>query len=122
MGLDPMNEGSNPSSPTMASLIEKIKSGEIKTGDLVKNKKAYFESYRNGNLTYITDDGFQFPIPISDTGNGLFLDEHNALDLMRWIRKQMELIRTADNTTEFTGDNSLDGINHVVRHSVLPEE
>ncbi len=123
MGLDPMNVGSKPASPTMENLVEKIKSGEIKTGDLVKNKKAYFESYRSGNLNYVTDDGFQFQIPIEDTGNGSFMKEHNALDLMRWIRKQMELIKKADNVNaEFTGNNSLDGVNHVQRHSILPEQ
>ena len=73
--------------------MEKIKSGEISIGDLVKNKMATFQYYRQGNLMYVTTDGFEFPVPLTDTGDSTFYDEHSALELMRWIRKQVELIK-----------------------------
>ena len=35
--------------------------------ELVKGKKVRFSYYRNGELWYRTDDGFEFPVPIADT-------------------------------------------------------
>ena len=40
--------------------------------ELVKGKKVRFKFYRDGELWYETDDGFEFPVPISDTGTGIF--------------------------------------------------
>lgn len=76
-------------------MFAKIKSGEITVGDLVKNKKAIFQFYRQGSLIYQTEDGFEFPIPISDCGEAAFNNEHKAMELMRWIRKQMEVIKAS---------------------------
>lgn len=75
------------------SIIEKIKNKEVTVGDLVKGKIAVFEYYRAGNLYYITDDAFQFPVPISDTGEGEFRKGHKAIELMRWIKKQFDIIQ-----------------------------
>ncbi|MFY0656201.1 MAG: hypothetical protein JXR12_05525 [Neptunomonas phycophila] len=49
--------------------------------------------YRKGELYYSTDCGFEFPVPVSDTGDGIFLAEDKALTYMRWIRKQLENIK-----------------------------
>lgn len=57
--------------------------------DLVKGKKVRFLYYRDGELWYGTDDGFDFPVPISDTGTGIFKAEDSAIQYMRWIRKQL---------------------------------
>lgn len=57
--------------------------------DLVKGKKVRFRFYRDGELWYETDDGFEFPVPISDTGTGIFKAEDGAIQFMRWIRKQL---------------------------------
>jgi len=57
--------------------------------DLVKGKKVRFRFYRDGELWYATDDGFEFPVPISDTGTGIFKAEDGAIQFMRWIRKQL---------------------------------
>tara|TARA_Y100000588_G_scaffold230664_1_gene244416 strand:- start:12068 stop:12283 length:216 start_codon:yes stop_codon:yes gene_type:complete len=59
--------------------------------DMVKNnKKVTFSRYRKGNLYYKTECGFEFPVPISDTGDGEFLSEDKALTYMRWIRKHIK--------------------------------
>ena len=58
--------------------------------EIVKGKTAKFKFYRDGELWYETDDGFDFPIPISDTGTGIFKAEEKAIQFMRWIRKQLE--------------------------------
>jgi len=36
--------------------------------ETVKNKKVRFKLYRDGELWYETEDGFEFPVPITDTG------------------------------------------------------
>jgi hypothetical protein len=59
--------------------------------DLVKGKKVRFRFYRDGELWYETDDGFEFPVPISDTGTGIFRAEDSAIQYMRWIRKHLAM-------------------------------
>lgn len=59
-------------------------------------RDAEFIYYRQGELWYtITEDGetlFEFPVPISDTGTGVFHSYVRAATLMRWIRKHLENI------------------------------
>ena len=57
--------------------------------DLVKGKKVHFRYYRDGELWYATDDEFEFPVPIADTGTGIFKAEDGAIQFMRWIRKHL---------------------------------
>lgn len=62
--------------------------------DMVKdNKRVKFCYYKHGELFYKTECGFMFPVPISDTGDGTFLDEDKAMLFMRYIRKQIEAIK-----------------------------
>ena len=56
--------------------------------ELVKDKRARFKFYKDGELWYETEDGFDFPIPIADTGTGVFKAEDTAIRYMRWIRKK----------------------------------
>lgn len=63
--------------------------------DLVKNKKVHFDFYRENELWYKTDDGFEFPVPISDIGNATFLRDDKAILFMRYIRKHMEYLEKA---------------------------
>ncbi len=61
--------------------------------DMVKdNKKVKFTFYRKGFLFYETDCGFEFPVPVDDTGDAVFLAEDKAMLFMRYIRKHMESI------------------------------
>lgn len=61
--------------------------------EMVKdNQKVHFQFYRQGELWYKTETGFEFPVPISDTGDAVFLNEDKALLFMRYIRKQLESI------------------------------
>lgn len=57
--------------------------------DLINGKKVGFRFYRDGELWYATEDGFEFPVPVSDTGTGIFRAEDSAIQFMRWIRKQL---------------------------------
>ena len=54
-----------------------------------------FNYFQDMNLYYRTDDGWTFPIPVSDTVNGqgsapVFPATEKAIQFMRWIRKHME--------------------------------
>jgi len=49
-----------------------------------------FSFYRKGNLHYLCDNGFEFRVPIDDTGDAAFLHEDKAMLFMRWIRKELE--------------------------------
>ena len=65
----------------------------MKILDLVKGTTAKFVCYRDGDLWYrIFADGveFEFPVPVSDTGTGIFPADIKAITLMRWIRKQLD--------------------------------
>ena len=57
--------------------------------EMLKNKTVKFVKYRKGELIYTTECGFEFPVPISDTGDGVFKDVDKALTFMRWVRKQI---------------------------------
>jgi hypothetical protein len=51
--------------------------------DMVANgRKVRFTHYKSGELWYVTECGFAFPVPIADTGDGAFLAEDKALLFM----------------------------------------
>jgi len=58
-------------------------------------KKVRFSFYRDKELWYVTEDGFEFPVPIDDVGTATFLVEDKAILFMRWIRKHMEMLEKA---------------------------
>ena len=61
----------------------KVKQGQIAVYDAATGAKL---------LEGKTDDegGFRFPIPFEETVGAYFKPEHKAINLMRWIRKQLE--------------------------------
>ena len=63
--------------------------------EIVKGNKAVFIRATGGNLWYRTTGTipFEFPVPYEDVGTAEFKAEHNALELMRWIRKWLEEIK-----------------------------
>ncbi len=56
------------------------------------NQKVRFRYYRDRELWYATECGFEFPVPIDDTGTGVFMAQDRAILFMRWIRKHREVI------------------------------
>ena len=58
-------------------------------------KKVNFSFYRQNELWYKTEDGFEFPVPTQDTGDGVFLAEDKAIFFMRYIRKHVKMIEEA---------------------------
>jgi len=64
--------------------------------DMVKdNKKVHFMFYRERELFYETECGFQFPVPIDDLGTAIFLAQDKAILFMRYIRKHLEMLESA---------------------------
>jgi hypothetical protein len=62
------------------------------------NDEVVFVEYRKGNLWYTIWDGeafMDFPVPIEDTGDGIFKDRDRTIYFMRYIRKHLEEIAKA---------------------------
>lgn len=62
---------------------------------VANDRKVRFTHYKSGELWYVTECGFPFPVPIADAGDGSFLAEDKALLFMRYIRKHKEVIDDA---------------------------
>jgi hypothetical protein len=58
-------------------------------------KKVRFAFFRGRELWYRHEDGFEFPVPIDDVGDAVFLAEDKAILLMRYIRMHSEAIAAA---------------------------
>lgn len=82
--------------------------------DLVKDNKVRFLFYRKGELWYEVvkwvhvssehpfiesyyEPIFQFPVPISDCGDGQFNAEDKAIIFMRYIRQYLEVLEKEKN-------------------------
>jgi hypothetical protein len=68
------------------------------------NQKVTFKFYRDGQLWYATECGFEFPVPIAEAGTATFLAEDRAILFMRYIRKHMEYLKKSmdqNNSLEF---------------------
>ena len=63
------------------------------------NKKVRFTKYLDANLYYKTECGFEFVVPINDVGNATFYAEDRAILFMRYIRKHLDLIKEAKEST-----------------------
>ena len=62
--------------------------------DMVKdNQKVSFLFYRDGQLWYSTECGFEFPVPISEAGTATFFAQDRAILFMRYIRKYIEYLQ-----------------------------
>ena len=56
------------------------------------NKQVSFVRYYDGDLWYVTECGFDFPVPISDIGQAEFKATDKALLFMRYIRKHIQML------------------------------
>ena len=62
---------------------------------IVNNQKVRFSFYRDGQLWYVTECGFLFPVPIAEAGTATFMAEDRAILFMRYIRKQIAALEAA---------------------------
>ena len=78
--------------------------------EMVKDrKKVSFSFYRDKELWYVTENGFEFPVPIDEVGNATFLHEDKAILFMRYIRKHIELLDKARKEHEDTCKKAQEG-------------
>jgi hypothetical protein len=74
------------------------------------NQKVRFRFYRDGQLWYATECGFEFPVPTSEAGTATFLAEDKAILFMRYIRKHLEFVKKSmdqKGSLEFDDDPSI---------------
>jgi hypothetical protein len=63
-------------------------------GDLVKdNQRVRIAWYRDGEIWYRHESGFEFPIKGDDLKGAVFKAEDKAILFMRWIRKHLEYLQ-----------------------------
>ena len=60
--------------------------------EMVKNKRVTFIYFRDNELWYTTECGFEFPVPTWDTGGAYMNASDKAILYMRWIRKHIEFL------------------------------
>ena len=65
-----------------------------------------FLYYSKGELWYETGTGFEFPVPIDDTGDGIFLARDRAMLFMRYIRKHLANIEAGKKECKEMSDES----------------
>ena len=63
--------------------------------NMVKDKIVTFLFFKEGELWYTTECGFEFPVPITDVGTAAMNAQDKAILFMRWIRKHLALIEEA---------------------------
>ena len=66
--------------------------------ELIKGN-VYFVEYRKGNLWYVAgrhsaENTFEFPVPIEDTGDGIFKNVDKGIYFMRYIRKHLDHVNS----------------------------
>lgn len=76
---------------------------------IVNHQKVRFQFYRDGQLWYATECGFEFPVPLCEAGTATFLAEDRAILFMRYLRRQLEQLdeawqQHAEGATEPTQD------------------
>jgi hypothetical protein len=62
---------------------------------IAEGRRVKFVRYRLGELWYRTETGFEFPVPISDCGDGTFLADDKAILVLRHIRKHLAYLEEA---------------------------
>ena len=67
---------------------------------VAEGRKVRFVHYKLGELWYRTETGFEFPVPVSDCGDGMFLAEDKAILFMRYIRKHLAYLEEAKRSHE----------------------
>ena len=62
---------------------------------VTENKQVRFLRYRDRELWYATECGFEFPVPLQEVGNATMLASDKAIFFMRYIRKHADMLTRA---------------------------
>lgn len=88
---------------------------------MVKNKTVRFLYFREDNLYYITECDFTFRVPISDVGTASMNAEDKAILFMRWINKEIKLVKEIDKLRKDHQSKLEDDYDLVKNRCLLPE-
>lgn len=66
------------------------------------NKRVKFIHYKQNELWYKTETGFEFPVPIDECGDATFPADDKALLYMRYIRKHVNMLEQAQKESGWT--------------------
>ncbi len=77
-------------------------------------KKVRFTHYKNYELWYITETGFEFPVPTDDCGDATFPAEDKAILYMRYIRKHVNMLQEAQKESGWTPPYHVTGTDNPV--------
>jgi len=72
---------------------------------VIDNQKVSFQFYRDDKLWYSTECGFEFPVPLADTGTATFLAEDRAILFMRYIRKHRDFVLSSMEEQGYTAES-----------------
>jgi hypothetical protein len=68
----------------------------MKLKEMIKDQKnVCFSFYRDMELWYVTEDGFEFPVQIKEVGNKIFMAQDKAVLFTEYIQKHMEMLDQA---------------------------
>ena len=59
---------------------------------VINNQQVEFLRFQQNELWYKTENGFEFPVPIEDTGSAEFKPKDKAILFMRWIKRHLDSI------------------------------
>jgi len=59
------------------------------------NQQVEFMRFQQGELWYKAENGFEFPVPVDDTGLAAFNSKDKAMLFMRWIKRHLDYIEAA---------------------------
>lgn len=86
----------------------------ISVREMVANdRKVRFTHFKAGELWYVTETGFAFPVPVTDDkeiGDASFLAEDKAMLFMRYIRKHLAFLEQARTTQSLIEDATTTGL------------
>jgi len=78
-----------------------------------EHKRVHFSFYREGELWYRADNGFEFPIPQEDMKGAVFKPEDKSIFFMRFIKKHLEFLQGVW-SQENRGPEKVDEFDHLV--------
>jgi hypothetical protein len=68
----------------------------LPTGIEAAQDTVEFQYFQENNLWYrLKTSGFHFPIPVSDTNEGIFKATMKGIEVLRWVRHHVEFIKNS---------------------------
>lgn len=86
-----------------ASAMARLISGALTVKGMVSGrKKVNFVRFCTDTLWYVTEDGFEFPVPVSDVGTATMLAQDRAMLFMRYINRHLNMLKDVWKASELS--------------------